>query len=57
MEACTWSGRQPVFTVACSPLRANAGEGISQGKPWAKFSWPLRATDLSAEPTLPEPGR
>jgi hypothetical protein len=31
IEASTWSGRQPVFTVACSPFRANADEGISPG--------------------------
>jgi hypothetical protein len=33
------------FSRTCGPFRANAGGGISQGKPWANLSWPLRATD------------
>ena len=29
------------------PFRANRWGGITQGKPWAMLSWPLRGTDWS----------
>jgi hypothetical protein len=32
-----------VLALAWGPFRANPGEGNTQGKPWAKLSWPLRA--------------
>jgi hypothetical protein len=34
---------------ASGPFRANAGGEISQVKPWAKLSWPLRATDWNVQ--------
>ena len=29
------------------PFRANSDFGTTQGKPWAMFSWPLRATEYN----------
>jgi hypothetical protein len=36
---------KPILAVAGSPFRAKSGVQITQGKPWAKLSWPLRAVN------------
>jgi hypothetical protein len=34
---------------ASGPFRANAGGRISQGNPWARLFWPLRAADWNVQ--------
>jgi hypothetical protein len=36
---------EPVLAILGGPFRANRIEEITQGKPWAMISWPLRATE------------
>jgi hypothetical protein len=45
MHAIRLRGSEPILAIFGGPFRANSGEGISQGKPWAMLYWPLRATD------------
>ena len=43
------SGREPIVSAPNGPFRAHsAGGELTQGKPWAKLCWPLRATEYAA---------
>jgi hypothetical protein len=44
-DAIRSKGSESILAASGGPFRANSGGGITQGKPWAMLSWPLRATD------------
>jgi hypothetical protein len=45
MRAIRFKSSAPILAALGGPFRANSGGGNTQGKPWAKLFWPLRATD------------
>jgi hypothetical protein len=45
MPAIRFNSSAPILAALGGPFRANSGGGNTQGKPWAKLFWPLRATD------------
>jgi hypothetical protein len=44
---------EPILAVPGGAFRANSGEGITQGKPWAMLFWPLRATEWNVQLQAP----
>jgi len=44
-HAIRLKGSEPILAVPGGSFTANSDGGITQGKPWAMLSWPLRATD------------